>query len=72
MREFLGHEYVDGDIVIRVREEGQDDSAWEKVGTVRFGARRQIEQVATSLGLIGMTSTELARLGAELHNPRRW
>lgn len=71
MREFKGHEYVDGDVRIYVKVENTEHS-WEEVGLVRFGESRQVEEVAKRLGLTDMNSTELARLSDELAMPRRW
>ena len=70
MREFRGYEYVDGDIRIWVREEGQDDRDWKEVGMVLFEEPRRVEDVAKALGL-ELTEVEAQRLGSELVWPRR-
>jgi len=72
MREFRGFEYVDGDIRVYVRLEGEDDSAWQELGVIKFDEPRQIEGVAKRLGLEDMQGIELARLSDELAMPRRW
>jgi hypothetical protein len=74
MREFMGYEYVDGDITIYVREEGEDDSKWTKAGVVKWGEVRAPGLVMRKLGLTGPggeLDVELNRLGQELSWPRR-
>lgn len=71
MREFRGHEYVDGDVRIYAQEEGQDD-AWAEVGVVPFDDRhRSVMDIAERLGLENMDGVELARLNDELVMPKR-
>jgi len=72
MREFRGFEYVDGDLKVYAREEGQGDDAWRELGVIKFDESRQIEGVAERLGLEDMQGIELARLSDELAMPRRW
>ena len=75
MREFRAYEYVDGDITVYVREEGQGDDAWTKAGVVKFGEVKHAGLVMDRLGLTGPTghtSLELDRLSDELAMPRRW
>lgn len=75
MREFRGIEFVDGDIKIYVREEGEGDDGWREAGVVRFGEVRQAGLVMERLQLTppgGARSLELERLQAELSWPRRW
>lgn len=73
MREFMSREWVDGDVTIFVREEGQEDAWWTKVGVVPSSERhRSVGNIAECLGLEDMDGTELTRLNDELANPRRW
>lgn len=75
MREFRGYEYVDGDIRVYWREEGEDDSQWKEAGVIKFGEVRAPGLVMDRFGLTGPTGhldTELARLQDELRMPRRW
>jgi len=72
MREFRAYEYVDGDLRIYFRREGQNDSQWHDAGLVRFERRGQVTvpALARSLGL-DLNGVETQRLANELFNPRR-
>lgn len=76
MREFRAFEYVDGDLKIYVREEGEGDDAWRELGMVPFkdiGKLKSCVAVSEYLGLKpAATLTEGQSLWQEFTNPRRW
>ena len=76
MREFRAYEWVDGDLTVYVRQEGQGDDAWRPAGIVRYQNRpqagRTVRVVAEQIGVRELTQPEYDALAAEMFNPRRW
>lgn len=76
MREFRAYMWVDGDLTVYIRNEGESDSAWVLAGRVkfedRFGAKGGVEPTAQKLGLTPLKGPERDRLNQELAYPREW
>jgi len=74
-KEFRAYEYVDGDLTVYVREQGQGDDAWKRAATVKFSERGQLPAqvvlVETRMGIV-LDENEIKGLLQELAWPRRW
>ena len=71
-REFRAYETPGGDVTLYRRMEGEPDSAWQRVGEVRYDDLGSAGSVAERVGLGVLSAVELERLAAELRWPRRW
>lgn len=72
MMEFYAVEYMDGDIGVFGHDQDDPNSAWHKVGMIKFGEQRQVQGMARRLGLTNLNSIELERLDNAVNSPTRW